>query len=595
MRKIYNVMLLLAGVFMFSTMLAQEILVVPPGTGTLNDAIDQYGGDRIYQLQAGQWYGLTKVIENFGYHLQIIGEEYDDATLPATIQNGMTPDQAPFDPMITAKGDVTMKNIYLMGCDLNGTLPGKMFVQSTQDADLVIDNCVLEPLSQWHPFKFEGGGNSLFFTNNIVARHGHQISANDGVIFDFDATIGSDTILIENNTFVSFGMGFLYEGWKHNAHNVTIVNHNTFVHNKSQLDWILYEKEYYLTNNLMFDFMTSPYAHHWDAMPGGDVAKPKPQLIFADTLKASLHGADETLPSDRIQYIQYNSHFRSQGFYDLIAEMNTFAGDSINKVNLQPLIWDGTTDPKLGDDPAHAFATSREGNLFNHANNTNADFPMWKYGNITIDHDPAFVDPAIYAASENLVAWMPAPSYIHAQGQKSTNYPPPNEWARWHWDPDGDPSINDTWPLFNGVYTDAATLTGSVANLPLGDLNWYPDKKAQWERHKDAIFEHMKAGNTDKYLKVGVAPAMAASSLSRVYPNPISSSATIEFTLDSPAHVEIAIINSIGQEVMRVINEERTSGTHRVTLDRGDLNHGLYFYNIRVGNQSETQKLMILK
>ena len=37
---------------------AQEVLVVDPGIGTLNTAIDTYGGDRIYQLQAGAIYKL---------------------------------------------------------------------------------------------------------------------------------------------------------------------------------------------------------------------------------------------------------------------------------------------------------------------------------------------------------------------------------------------------------------------------------------------------------------------------------------------------------------------------------------------------------
>ena len=54
---------------------AQEVLIVDPGIGTLNTAIDTYGGDRIYQLQAGKFYQLSALIENNGYHLQIIGEE----------------------------------------------------------------------------------------------------------------------------------------------------------------------------------------------------------------------------------------------------------------------------------------------------------------------------------------------------------------------------------------------------------------------------------------------------------------------------------------------------------------------------------------
>ena len=105
----------------------------------------------------------------------------------------------------------------------------------------------------------------------------------------------------------------------------------------------------------------------------------------------------------------------------------------------------------------------------------------------------------------------------------------------------------------------------------------------------------MKAGNTEKWGNIGVGPEMKADGFSKIYPNPMSSSAMIQFTLDAPADVRIAIHNSVGQEVRRVMNEFRSAGTHTVNLERGDLSQGLYFCTIKAGNQSETQKLMIAK
>ena len=325
-------------------------------------------------------------------------------------------------------------------------------------------------------------------------------------------------------------------------------------------------------------------------MPGGDVAYPKPMLIYADTL------ADEVLPSERIQYIQYNTMYRSQGFYDLIAEMNDSAEVyGRNKVNLHPFIWDGLTDPKLGAHPDTAFAASREGHLFNHANNVNTDFPMWKYGNYSYDVDPGWNQQLIYDNSDLLVQWQRPASFIHAQGQSAGNYPEPSTWAQWHWDPDGDVAINDTWPLIDATYTNAELMTGSVASLPLGDLNWWPEKKAMWMNHKDAIMEHMKAGNTEKYTAVNIAPVTARGSFSRVYPNPMRSSATVEFTLDTPGNVEITLYNAVGQEIRSYLNEDRNTGTHRITINSDGLDNGLYFFNISTGGEIETQKLMILK
>ena len=114
MRKFNAITLLILGMLLGSTVIAQDILVVDPGQGTLNAAIEANGGDKIYQLQAGQWYGIDKIIENVDFHLQIIGEDYDDATMPATLQTGTLGDGTPFGLMFDAKGDITLKNVYFL-------------------------------------------------------------------------------------------------------------------------------------------------------------------------------------------------------------------------------------------------------------------------------------------------------------------------------------------------------------------------------------------------------------------------------------------------------------------------------------------------
>jgi len=593
MRKFNTIKLLILGLLLGSTVTAQEILVVDPGSGTLNTAIATHGGDRIYQLQAGQWYGLDAIIENVDYHLQIVGEDYDDETMPATLQTGMTPESLPLGMMFDAKGNITLKNIYLLNADLNGQIAATFLVQSDSASFVNIDNCVIDPIGTGNPLNMTGGDNDLFFTNNIVCRHGNMLGANDGHLFVISANAanaGADTVWIENNTFVSTGTNILIGTFDVHINNFILMNHNTFMHHKSQIDWSIFENEYYMTNNLFFDFMTAPYAYHWQPMPGGDIAMPKPMLIYADTLDA------EVLPSSRSQFIQYNNMYHSQGFYDLVAEMNdTAAATGINKVNLHPLIWDGTQGEEWGDHPDSTWKYSREGHLFNHANNVNTDFPNWKYGNTTYDLDPEWNNQMIYDLSDSLVLWSRPASFIHAQGQAADRWPAPTEWAQWHWDPDGDPAVNSTWPVFDGTYTNSATLVGSIANLPLGDLNWFPEKKVIWEWHKDEIFAHMKAGNTDK-LDFTSIPQVAdnGSNFSKVYPNPMSSSAQIQFTLDNAANVQIAIYNAVGQRVRHLMDEFRPAGSHTVTFDRGNLNHGVYFYTIEAGNQSETKKLMIV-
>jgi hypothetical protein len=291
-----------------------------------------------------------------------------------------------------------------------------------------------------------------------VICHGHQLSPNDGAFFgisDVAAANGIDTLLVENNTFVCMGTNIFDGGFGDLVHNVVNFNHNTFVMTKSQLDWATKKNEEYWTNNLMFDVNTQPYATSWQPMPGGDPAKPKPNLIYAAPL------ANEVLPSARPNFVQYNSHYRGQGFYDLITELNIFAkSKNIPNVYLFPLVWPKDT------------LSCREAQMFNSTN-----YPNFKYGNTITNVDPQWTDAKIYAHEANFVKWTKPASYIHALAQPSTAYPAPTEWAQYWWIPSEDISNNSVWPVFNGKYTNPQTLTGSIENLPLGDLNWFPASK----------------------------------------------------------------------------------------------------------------------
>ncbi len=120
MRKFYMLSFL---TFLFvGNIIAQEVLVVEPGLGTLNAAIAANGGNKIYELTAGEWYGLDAPIENVDYHLIIIGSEPAEAGgKPATLQTGTDVNGATFARMFDAKGDITLKNIFFVNADLNGT------------------------------------------------------------------------------------------------------------------------------------------------------------------------------------------------------------------------------------------------------------------------------------------------------------------------------------------------------------------------------------------------------------------------------------------------------------------------------------------
>jgi len=472
---------------------AQEVLVVDPGIGTLNTAIDTYGGDRIYQLQAGAFYQLNATIENNGYHLQIIGEEPAGGAAPAQLQTNQTGGVV-YEMMFNAIGNFTLKNVYIINADFSGNIANQFLNVNSAGANVVIDNCVLYPVGLSVAINVYQPNVSLHFTNNIALNFGHQLSPNDGHFFassNAPEGEGMDALYVENNTFVACGTGMYMAGFTGRKDKLIKWNHNTFVMQKSQIDWQAWEDTWIFTNNIMFDTQTQPWAANWQPMPGGDAALPKPGLIYATQLP------DETLPSTRQQYGQYNLHYRNPDFYTLLDDLNVIqANDGTPALDYMPFLWDATYDETNPD----VNMRSRETVLF--ADDTN--YPNWKYGNEFNDIDPQFVDAKIYTHSDNFALWTNPATQIHAMGKLPADFPPATEWAQWHWYPDnGDkPWAKEVWPVFNGVYTNSTMLTASLESLPMGDLNWYPADKAVWEFNKPAIEAHVAAGNTVRIAMV---------------------------------------------------------------------------------------------
>jgi hypothetical protein len=83
--------------------------------------------------------------------------------------------------------------------------------------------------------------------------------------------------------------------------------------------------------------------------------------------------------------------------------------------------------------------------------------------------------------------------------------------------------------------------------------------------------------------------------LDQNYPNPFNPTTTIGYGLKEKSNVKITVINSIGEEVALLVNEEKESGYHTVEFNAAGLPSGTYFYQLRAGNFVETKKMILLK
>jgi hypothetical protein len=87
----------------------------------------------------------------------------------------------------------------------------------------------------------------------------------------------------------------------------------------------------------------------------------------------------------------------------------------------------------------------------------------------------------------------------------------------------------------------------------------------------------------------------AGISLSNNYPNPFNSTTIIEFSLDRPQSVNLAVYDMLGREIKTLLNEKKPAGKHRILFDASSLPSGVYFYRLQTGNEVETKRMVLLK
>ena len=88
--------------------------------------------------------------------------------------------------------------------------------------------------------------------------------------------------------------------------------------------------------------------------------------------------------------------------------------------------------------------------------------------------------------------------------------------------------------------------------------------------------------------------------LSQNYPNPFNPETTIEYQLPKDGMVTLIIYNMVGQEVRRLVDEEKRAGYYKVVWDgRSDsgihVGTGIYLIQIRAGSFSQTRKLLLVQ
>jgi len=191
-------------------------------------------------------------------------------------------------------------------------------------------------------------------------------------------------------------------------------------------------------------------------------------------------------------------------------------------------------------------------------------------GNLTLD--PQFANTDVVNHADKLIR------YIHSICLTGWGD------STWQFSPSGD-MYPPTWPLPEDLaYSNAALQTAGKDGFPIGDLNWFPLKKAEW------LLTDVKR----------VDPLPQEYTLAQNFPNPFNPSTSIQFTIPQNELVRLVVYNMLGQKVRTIVDQEMEAGTFVANWDgRNDAGHqlasGAYFYRLETKSYAKTMSMLLLK
>jgi hypothetical protein len=84
-------------------------------------------------------------------------------------------------------------------------------------------------------------------------------------------------------------------------------------------------------------------------------------------------------------------------------------------------------------------------------------------------------------------------------------------------------------------------------------------------------------------------------SLEQNFPNPFSSTTTIQYSLPEAMHVKVTVIDPNGRIIKTLIDQHQLQGTHAVIWNATGSESGVFFYEIEAQGFKFTKKMLLIK
>ena len=507
----------------------------------------QITGPGVYTVEAGQSYAFDGRID-LTFDVTIQGPDNGwimQAANPPVLVNTPAADGAArtfFE--IKEGGSLTLKNVLFSGSNNNGEITGN-FVANTGGSKMIADNCVF---ADWRDFalrnQFKGDSTVI---SNCVFINGVRLTFSPWGGFPLRMDVACDNVILENNSVVNSGRLTGNSGPWHNAdiHEM----HNTYL-NQTVAGHEQRADEMIIANNIYYNY-------HFIGRKNESAVNPN--NTYDSYFTTWNYFADSKNSLDSISlYLGQNLFYRPQEILDWF---ETSGGDTLSP----SLLWE----------------------------HPDVDSFILTDNNYTIGTNYAEMDPGFTMHPGNLEAIV---NYLPGHWTGT------GDWVDWRlpspvtFGADGFPVLS--WPpAVDLSYSNEYLQTAGTDGLPLGDLNWYPDKKAEFLANRDAILTSLRdsiAGavavydpeTMDQTPLITAAPttstkrAVAEKLYLSNYPNPFKENTTITFGLQQRSRVTLSVYNPFGQKVFELTQDGLPSGTHIFNFDAADLSSGIYLYKI---------------
>ena len=542
---------------------ASDTLVVsalPPGN--LNNVImgdttatgQRQDPNRVYILQQtgsmDTMYFVSAIVLNT-YNVTIVGKNNPVTGKPPVVMPFYSADNAT--PWVywrsNKKGaNITLKNLYFLGTRADGVCATSSIIYTLVDSVTVtLDHCVLENFqnaeSNGHPIMLKGNGNKVFVTNCEFRNLQSEIPTDPCGVWQLRNTNNLDTAVFENNTFFCVNGGAIgapgYVGYIKLDHNTFFMGASGSPIKVGQLT------NAEITNNIIYG---------WNCMGGDSViiasntSNQPPALLGLDTLSNLKNAPYNLTESERKIVVKNNVYYWPQGIFDYWKAYN----DTATYDKIVPTCW----------------MTPRTVGFF--ADKTT-------YPNLVAENndslDPGFPSSLVQPTIDSLTVYLNTVwANQAALGRR---------WVQLASDPlNLYADVPDNWESTKGHpvpenlrYTNTALYHAGTDNLPLGDLNWFPDITG--------------------VKQIETIPSKFE--LSQNYPNPFNPTTDIKYSITKSGFISLKVFNILGQEVATLYQGFQKAGSYDFSFDASKLASGVYLYRLQSDGLSITKKMILMK